>query len=91
MEMSLSPQLLLSSSFLAHQNFDFRISEGLSLLTRASPDESFDLVITQDVMEHVFAPAEAFSEIALILNPGGAYILSVLWRGFMDAQVPPWR
>jgi SAM-dependent methyltransferase len=41
------------------------------------PDESFDLVITQDVMEHIFAPAKAFSEIARILKPGGAHIFSV--------------
>ncbi|MHB8881380.1 MAG: class I SAM-dependent methyltransferase [Thermodesulfovibrionales bacterium] len=41
------------------------------------PDESFDLVISQDVMEHVFAPAKAFAEIARILKPGGAHLFSV--------------
>jgi SAM-dependent methyltransferase len=41
------------------------------------PDESFDLHITQDVMEHVFNPAKAFAEIARTLKPGGAHIASV--------------
>lgn len=41
------------------------------------PDESFDLVISQDVMEHIFDPARAFVEIARTLKPGGAHIFSV--------------
>lgn len=40
-------------------------------------DESFDLVITQDVLEHVYDPARAFAEIARTLKPGGAHIFSV--------------
>jgi SAM-dependent methyltransferase len=38
------------------------------------PDESFDLVITQDVMEHVFDPASAHREIYRTLRPGGRHI-----------------
>jgi SAM-dependent methyltransferase len=41
------------------------------------PDESFDLVITQDVMEHVLNPTRAFAEIARTLKPGGAHISTV--------------
>ncbi len=41
------------------------------------PDESFDLVISQDVMEHIFDPARAFAEIGRVLKPGGAHIFSV--------------
>jgi len=40
-------------------------------------DESFDIVITQDVMEHIFNPQKAFSEIARTLRPGGAHIFTV--------------
>lgn len=40
-------------------------------------DESFDLVITQDVFEHVFHPDRAISEIARTLRPGGAHICTV--------------
>ena len=35
------------------------------------PDESIDLHISQDVMEHVFQPKRAFAEIARTLRPGG--------------------
>ena len=41
------------------------------------PDNSFDLFITQDVMEHVFDPADAFKEIARVLKNGGAHIFTV--------------
>jgi SAM-dependent methyltransferase len=40
-------------------------------------NECFDLVITQDVMEHVLNPTRAFSEIARTLKPGGAHIFTV--------------
>ncbi len=39
--------------------------------------ESFDLVITQDVFEHVFRPDLAIAEIARTLRPGGAHICTV--------------
>lgn len=41
------------------------------------PDESFDLVVTQDVMEHLFYPERAFAEIARTLKPGGAHVFTV--------------
>jgi len=40
-------------------------------------DESIDLHITQDVMEHVFNPASVFREIARTLKPGGAHVFTV--------------
>lgn len=41
------------------------------------PDETFDLVITSDVMEHIYEPDKAFKEIYRTLKPGGAHIFSV--------------
>ena len=41
------------------------------------PDESFDLVITQDVMEHIPNPGKAFKEIARTLRKGGSHIFTV--------------
>ncbi|MCC6867026.1 MAG: class I SAM-dependent methyltransferase [Ignavibacteria bacterium] len=39
-------------------------------------NESFDIVVTQDVMEHVLNPDAAFKEIARTLKPGGAHIFT---------------
>lgn len=50
-------------------------SESLEAMTFLP--ETFDLLITQDVMEHVFDPDAAFREIARILKPGGAHIFTV--------------
>src|SRR5262245_13341073 len=49
-------------------------NEDLSRQTFA--DESFDLVITQDVMEHVLDPEGAFREIARTLRPDGAHVFT---------------
>jgi SAM-dependent methyltransferase len=52
-----------------------RRCENLECLT--FPDESFDLFITQDVLEHVLRPDLAVAEIARVLRPGGAHIFTV--------------
>ena len=49
--------------------------ENLEALT--FDDDSIDLHVSQDVMEHVFNPALAFKEIARTLKPGGAHIFTV--------------
>jgi hypothetical protein len=40
-------------------------------------DNSFDLVISQDVFEHLFHPDRAIREIVRTLRPGGAHIMTV--------------
>ena len=40
-------------------------------------DESIDIFITQDVLEHVFHPDRAIREIARVLRPGGAHVFTV--------------
>jgi SAM-dependent methyltransferase len=40
-------------------------------------DQSIDLHITQDVLEHIFNPDITFKEIARTLKPGGMHIFSV--------------
>jgi SAM-dependent methyltransferase len=42
-------------------------------------DRVFDLVVTQDVFEHVLDPARGFSEIARTLKPGGAHVFTIPW------------
>jgi SAM-dependent methyltransferase len=41
------------------------------------PDESFDIVFTQDVLEHVHDAEKTFSEIARTLRPGGLHVFTV--------------
>lgn len=46
------------------------------------PSASFDVVVTQDVFEHVFDADAAFREVQRTLRPGGAHIFTVpLVRG----------
>lgn len=40
-------------------------------------NNSFDIVVTSDVMEHIYEPDKAFKEIHRTLKPGGAHIFSV--------------
>lgn len=40
-------------------------------------DDSFDLVIGQDVMEHIENPWRAFAEINRVLKPGGKHVFTV--------------
>jgi SAM-dependent methyltransferase len=55
-------------------------SEDLESLT--FQDSSFDLVITQDVFEHILRPEKAFAEIARTLKRGGAHVFTVpYYRG----------
>lgn len=49
--------------------------ENLTQLTFA--DDSFDLGISQDVMEHVPDPTRGFAEAARVLRPGGSHIFTI--------------
>ncbi len=45
-------------------------------------DCTFDLVVTQDVFEHIFCPDKAFREIGRVLKPGGYHIFTLpFYRG----------
>lgn len=48
--------------------------ENLEALT--FPDDSFDIFITQDVLEHVFHPDQALAEISRVLREGGMHIFT---------------
>lgn len=43
------------------------------------PDGCFDLVVSQDVFEHIADPREAFAEVARVLRPGGSHVFTVPW------------
>lgn len=47
------------------------------LMALTFPSNLFDLVITQDVLEHVADPDAAFREIGRVLRPGGHHVFTV--------------
>lgn len=49
---------------------------------------SFDLVVSNDVFEHVPDPFQAFAECARVLKPGGALLMTVPFHSGMDASAP---
>ena len=53
---------------------DTRGTERLDRLSFA--DNTFDLVVTQDVLEHVFDPGAALREIMRVVKPGGAHVFT---------------
>lgn len=50
-------------------------------------NESFDLVVTQDVVEHILRPQRAFAEIARTLTPGGIHLFTVPWYYWRETVV----
>jgi len=40
-------------------------------------DAAFDILITEDVFEHVYRPAKAFQEVYRILKPGGSHYFTI--------------
>jgi len=56
----------------------------------ASPtfaDGSFDLVIAQDVLEHLLQPIHSMREICRTLKPGGAHLFAVPWYHWKPTKV----
>ncbi|MBN1981723.1 MAG: class I SAM-dependent methyltransferase [Chitinivibrionales bacterium] len=43
-------------------------------------DNSFDMIITQDVFEHIIDPLSAFKEVARTLKPAGVHIFTIPWH-----------
>lgn len=48
----------------------------LDLENQYFKEEEFDLVVTQDVFEHIMNPEKAFIEITRTLKPGGAHVFT---------------
>lgn len=69
----------ISSQYYPNQPFGHIIGthRNEDLEQQTFSDAIFDIVVTQDVMEHIYDPGKAFAEIARTLKKGGAYIFTV--------------
>ncbi len=45
------------------------------------PDNTFDIVLASDVLEHIYDTKTAFRELARVLKPGGTLIITVPYNG----------
>ena len=50
-------------------------------------DESFDIVITQDVLEHLLEPSQSIKEICRTLKPGGVHVFTVPWYYWQETRI----
>lgn len=50
-------------------------------------NETFDMVVTQDVLEHLLEPGAAFREIARTLKPGGVHLFTVPWYHWQETRI----
>ncbi len=51
------------------------------------PDASFDLFVTQDVLEHIVHPDRALREVCRVLKPGGAHIFTMPYHPNMRNEL----
>lgn len=59
--------------------------EDLEALT--FPGSSFDVVVTQDVFEHILRPRRAFAELARVLRPGGCHVFTLPYYRHFEMSV----
>jgi len=57
------------------------------LARQSFADEEFDLVVTQDVFEHILEADKAFSEVARTLRPGGAHVFTIPWYYWKETLI----
>jgi len=69
----------ISSQYYPNQAFGSIINgfRNEDLENQTFNNETFDIVVSQDVMEHVYNPEKAFKEIARTLKKGGCHIFTV--------------
>jgi SAM-dependent methyltransferase len=77
-------------------NLEMEAGEGIDIVGSVEsipcPDNCFDFVITQEVLEHVKSPFTAIQEIYRVLKPGGtAYIQLPFVIGFHPCPADYWR
>jgi SAM-dependent methyltransferase len=57
------------------------------VLNMSFPDNSFDLIVSNDVLEHVPSPEKALQECVRVLRPGGTMLVTIPFFSSRDASV----
>ena len=69
---------------IARQSFpDVRVEQGSTEEDLAARFGTFPVVISLEVVEHVYAPREYISRIRDLLEPGGSVVLSTPYHGYL--------
>jgi SAM-dependent methyltransferase len=81
---------ITGSEYLGHQNKSGDVIDGIrheDVTDLSFEDECLDLIVSNDVFEHVPRPAEAFKECARVLRPGGMMLATIPFYNTYDLSV----
>lgn len=81
---------IIGSEYLGHEFQDGTVVKGIrheDVGHLSFSDKEFDLIVSNDVFEHVPHPAKAFSECARVLKPGGVLLATMPFFHECDASV----
>lgn len=81
---------IIGSEYLGHEYSGGAIVGGLrheDVMALSFKDDSVDLIVSNDVFEHVPDPARAFSECVRVLRPGGVMLATIPFHSNTDVSV----
>jgi GT2 family glycosyltransferase/2-polyprenyl-3-methyl-5-hydroxy-6-metoxy-1,4-benzoquinol methylase len=81
---------IVGSEYLGHEYPGGAIVKGIrheDIMALSFEDSSIDLIVSNDVFEHVPNPDRAFSECVRVLRPGGVMLATIPFHSNTDASV----
>ena len=81
---------IIGSEYLGYEYASGAVVRGLrheDVMALSFKDSSVDLIISNDVFEHVPSPARAFSECVRVLRPGGVMLATIPFHSNTDISV----
>lgn len=87
---ALSEYQIIGSEYLGYEYQGGAVARGIrheDVMALSFQDESIDLIVSNDVFEHVPEPARAFRECARVLRPGGVMLATIPFHSDTDVSV----